>query len=146
MSIFRKFFGIQPAKRLRDVQSMSIDEVWTEFCESVTLPGGPRLIEALQSPEYAKALRWLQPPTNGAMAKGTLRAFVDLQRSGNWRELDNLVLVYEGDKEENVRPPQDSLDAIANLCLLLEIPATVYYRKGTSQSAEYAKIVITLDG
>ncbi len=80
------------------------------------------------------------------MAKGTLRALVELQRSSNWRELDNLVLVYKGDKEENLRPPQDSLDAIGNLCLLLQIPATVYYRKGTNESAEFAKIVITLEG
>ena len=58
----------------------------------------------------------------------------------------DLVLVYEGDKEENVRPPQDSLDAIANFCLLLQISATIYFRTSTNQSAEYAKIVITLDG
>jgi hypothetical protein len=96
MNILRKLFGIKPAKRLRDLQSMSIDEVWTEFCESVMPPGRPRLTEALQSPEYARALRWLQPPTNCAMAKGTLRALVDLQRNGNWRELDNLVLVLRG--------------------------------------------------
>ena len=73
-----------------------------------------------------------------------MRAFVDLQRRNNWKELDNLVLVYRGDTNENLQPPQESLDAISNLCVILQIPATVFYTTSTEESAEFAKIMITL--
>jgi hypothetical protein len=76
---------------------------------------------------------------------GTLRAFLYLQRKQNWKEMDNVVLVYRGDAEDNLQPPQKSLDGIANFCVLLQISATVFYKTGLSENAEYGKMTITLE-
>ena len=57
----------------------------------------------------------------------------------------NIARVYRGDAEDNLDPPQESLDAIANLCVLLQISVTVFYKTGLSENAEYQKITITLE-
>lgn len=144
MNLFHKLFGRKPIQSNVDPSSMAIEEVWQEFCQTVQPPRQRLLIRTLERPEFATALKWLRPPTACPMAQGTMRAFVDLQRSNNWKELDNLALVYQGDTKDNIQPPQESLDAIANLCVILQIPATVFYKTGTEKDAEFAKIMITL--
>lgn len=145
MNIIRKIFGRRPPESLPDPSSMSIDDAWEEFCRTVRPPGYGLLIHTLKRPEFSAALSWLQPPTNCPMAMATLRAFIDLQRKQYWKDMDNLALVYRGDTEDNLQPPQNSLDAIANFCVFLQISATVFYKTGLSESAEYEKMTITLE-
>ncbi|MGN6545332.1 MAG: hypothetical protein ACTHK7_09815 [Aureliella sp.] len=145
MNLIEKLFGRKPGESPPDVASMSIDDVWEEFCRTVRPPRGDLLIRTLQRQENAAALRWLQPPADCPMAKGTMRALVDLQRNRTWKALDNLALVYRGDTESNLQPPQESLHALANLCVILQIPGTVYYKSGIAEDAGFAKTEITFE-
>jgi hypothetical protein len=145
IELLKRLLGDTAERDERDPDEMPISEVWDELVRTVRPPGEPKIIKTLSSPDFAHVRSWLEPPTACPMAKAALRSLVGLQRSRQWSELGELNLVYIGESDQDLEPPQESMEGVGGLCRILNINGTIYWPVEFGSTENYNKVDITLN-